>query len=62
MEATKAGGGQQSETVLANFFNSLLTKKSGSPAKASPGIVICASLCNGKRPHGHKILQLKIKF
>ncbi|XP_067935323.1 cytoplasmic dynein 1 light intermediate chain 2-like [Watersipora subatra] len=30
------GSSQQGETVLANFFNSLLTKKSGSPAKASP--------------------------
>lgn len=36
-DSTLASAGQTSEGVLANFFNSLLTKKSGTGATGTPG-------------------------
>ncbi len=33
----KAGPGGTSEGVLANFFNSLLSKKTGAPGAPGPG-------------------------
>ncbi|ELU06193.1 hypothetical protein CAPTEDRAFT_20224 [Capitella teleta] len=37
MEAGKQGGAPGNENVLANFFNSLLTKKAGAETPATPG-------------------------
>ena len=42
MDGTKPspGGGPGSEGVLANFFNSLLSKKTGTPTPAKSGNVL----------------------
>ena len=45
MDTTKPGAaGSAGEGVLANFFNSLLHKKTGSPA-GSPGVKTSSKYC-----------------
>lgn len=51
-------GGQTSEGVLANFFNSLLTKKAGSPGPGQPaggGSNTPGTVRKSGRNHNHYI-------